>query len=282
MIIVMQGTGQLCNRLVFLVHALATALDARQSLVHFFARDVFSFSDTHPEAISECRIRCFRFRFPKIINAAELWLMGLDSFSRRYYLANARRIHNIATQRFPKVHVLWNWFFRNDDAIVRHRNAICAYLKASDKHMVRPMEVVSKLRKKGTVLVGVHIRRGDYRTFNGGRFFFSDEEYSCFMRQFKESSAQHVQFLIVSNECVSPKVFCKAGLDVYFSRGTPQEDILCLSLCDYILGPVSTFSWFAAYYGGKPYRAIYAHEDKTTMDTFGRVSGPEIMTDKWA
>ena len=46
--------------------------------------------------------------------------------------------------------------------------------------------------------------------------------------------------------------FASHGVSVADASASAPEDVVTLSECDYIMGPRSTFSRFAAFYGNKP------------------------------
>lgn len=111
--------------------------------------------------------------------------------------------------------------------------------------------LITDIRKKADIVVGVHIRLGDYKTFFDGRFYYSLEEYHQFMLRIKELyHAQKVAFFISSNESFSIEQF--EGCECYRFGKEPSGDILdlyTLSLCDRILGPWSTYSRWASFIG---------------------------------
>lgn len=101
-------------------------------------------------------------------------------------------------------------------------------------------------------IVGVHIRRGDYKEYCDGRFYFSDEEYIFFMQQVCNLFGDNISFFISSNELIDNDFF--RGFRLVNCRNTkPAEDLYCLSKCDYIIGPYSSFSSWASFYGNVPY-----------------------------
>ena len=71
-------------------------------------------------------------------------------------------------------------------------------------------------------------------------------------------------------EPVDVSFFATNGIDLAVASGTPQEDVVTLSLCDYIMGPGSTFSWWAAYYGDKPRLSFRSSDDVVSLDKFAR------------
>jgi len=45
-------------------------------------------------------------------------------------------------------------------------------------------------------------------------------------------------------------------------------DLKTKLLCDYIMGPASTFSWWAAYYGDKPRLSLRSRDETVSLDKF--------------
>jgi len=118
------------------------------------------------------------------------------------------------------------------------------------KHFRLPLMVHKSL---GVNRVGLHIRRGDYATWLGGRYFYSLEQYreqaiSLAERLFPN---QDVEFLIASNEDVSE--FAKTlPNSIYFKDNSPLEDLALLASSSVIVGPPSTFSMWASFYSQVP------------------------------
>ena len=146
---------------------------------------------------------------------------------------------------------------------------IVAYLRAKEMHCARTNEIVGRLREDGATVVGVHIRRGDYREV-APSLYFDDTTYLRFMKEFEESHGGKIKFVAVSNEPVDVSFFSANGIDLTVASGTPQEDVITLSLCDYIMGPGSTFSWWAAYYGDKPRLSLCSRDDVVSLDKFAK------------
>jgi hypothetical protein len=110
---------------------------------------------------------------------------------------------------------------------------------------------VRRARAGADVLIGVHIRLKDYRTYLGGFFYYCPEDYQ---RTLEGMAAlfpgQRVAFLICSDEDQKAESF--APFQVSKGPGTPLGDLYSLAGCDYLIGPPSTFSLWAAFYGVKP------------------------------
>lgn len=145
-------------------------------------------------------------------------------------------------------------------------------------------------KKKGYFLIGVHIRRGDYAEFEEGKYFFEFEEYRNVMFQLKSVYCDRkVVFFISTNEKYDKEIF--EGLEICDINNTSvAHDLYTLSLCDRIIGPLSTFSRWASWYGDVPLAFIERGQTTLSDKSFSVISdfyhfmnGDEIpnLTDKF-
>jgi len=116
-----------------------------------------------------------------------------------------------------------------------------------------------KLRGKSSndKLIGVHVRRGDFRIWRGGKYFMDFTESIEFVVRDLKLNSMHDNFtiLLFSDEQLSTEE--KFSVEVIQSSGTPSEDLYSLSRCDYIYGSsISSFCRFAALWAGKPLNVI--------------------------
>lgn len=113
-------------------------------------------------------------------------------------------------------------------------------------------ELFELQRRKNNCIVGVHIRRGDYEKWHEGRYFFSFEEYASLCKQIVyKYTDRKIVFFLSSNEDIPFLTFSE--LDYFVNPlKSAVADLYSLSLCDLIIGPPSSFSRFASYYGEVP------------------------------
>ena len=121
--------------------------------------------------------------------------------------------------------------------------------------------------------LGVHIRRGDYARFHGGRFMYSDDQYAGIVRQCIDALAptEPVSIYICGNDpAMDRSVFQKAFADcrVVFPDGNPGEDLCVLSHCNYLIGAPSTFTLVAALYRDLPVYWIEDPSQPVSVDSF--------------
>lgn len=154
------------------------------------------------------------------------------------------------------------WQFRHRELFIKYRNDIRNLFTFVPKTIAKKKQWLENL-PAADIRLGIHIRRGDYATWNDGAFYFSDEVYADIIRKFCELyKEQKIQVFIATND---PKTDFKklrdiSGInDIYPINGNPGEDLFVLSECDYIIGPKSTFSLVAAFYHDIP---LYWIENK--------------------
>jgi hypothetical protein len=153
--------------------------------------------------------------------------------------------------RRHRVVFVQDWFFRNGDNCRRYRDVIRAFFTPFDDYLVRAEAAVEKARNRGSLVVGVHVRRGAYRTFKDGRYFYSHDQYRAVMERAEATFSGHdVSFFVCSDEPVPRGAF--SGLNVVRGTGHQVEDLFGFSMCDRLLGPPSTYTKWASYYGEVP------------------------------
>ncbi len=146
-----------------------------------------------------------------------------------------------------------------------------------------------KYRCEGYFIIGVHIRRGDYKDWEGGKYYFEWEEYRDIMLQLaKVYIEKKPAFFISTNEKYDKSVF--EGLTLVSAHCTSAiHDLYGLSCCDRIIGPLSSFSRWASFYGNVPLCFIerekmrYSETDFSVISEFYRFeNGKKIvnLTDK--
>lgn len=147
------------------------------------------------------------------------------------------------------------WLFRNPAGLEKYHDEICNYLKPLDSYLVPVREKMAKIRSAHKFIVGVHIRQGDYKTWDGGKYFYTFVEVrkilDDYIIQQKKFKSDDIAFVICSDEIVDLDAF--GGLNIYRGHGGEVEDLHTLAESDLIIGSTSTYGAWAAYYGKVPF-----------------------------
>ena len=183
----------------------------------------------------------------------------IEQSRKRLYIVNAweQRIHTSS-------------FLKENDFI---RSVILPEAESRKKAAER----IELLRQKFDVIVAVHIRRGDYKTFLDGKYYFEDDVYLHKMEQINHLLAPaKVVFAIFSNEKIDINNFSKINAS-FSNDNTPIGDMWGISLCDFIIGPLSTFSMWASFLKKVPLHFIQKNTEIKTMDIFSPVIAQDLQ-----
>ena len=171
--------------------------------------------------------------------------------------------------------VVSGWFARWYDLFLKYRNEICE-LFTLDAQITDPVKArMSKAETDFTdkLRLGVHIRRGDYKEWRDGQYYFSDDVYAKHINRFAEMHTDktlHV-YLSTNDPSVTEERFQQLcpQVHIHHLQGNAPEDLFMLSECDYLIGPPSTFSLVAAMYRDIPlYRMDTADASLLSADSF--------------
>jgi hypothetical protein len=166
-----------------------------------------------------------------------------------------------------KIVFVHGWRIRAPESVKRHAEKIRAYFRPVEEYERASREAVDRLRKDADLVVGVHIRHGDYRTWKQGRCFFPVAQYAAWMHGLAEQfPGKKMAFFVCSDEPRHVGEF--PGLSVGIGAGSPLADLCALARCDYIFGPSSTFSQWASFYGNKPLLNLYGGDDRVERGKF--------------
>ncbi|MCF0202316.1 MAG: glycosyltransferase [Bacteroidaceae bacterium] len=151
--------------------------------------------------------------------------------------------------------VVEGWGIRFYDLFMKYRDEIVQMFAFLPK-----VEGVVQGRIAGNedVRIGVHIRRGDYRRYLGGIYYYEDDTYIEAVRQAVQQagvSEKSIGVYICSNDPDINKLSYQSAFPdvaVHFPSGNAGEDLCLLSKMDFLIGPPSTFSLVASMYKDTP------------------------------
>jgi len=239
--IFVSGFGQMCNNMLQFGHLYAWGRLHGISVIGL--RFCYKYRYF---AISKMKhYHWFTYLFAKY--GAKFRLIPVVSFPEKEGNINPEEILRLQNERLV---LIKGWGFREYNAFLAYREEI------RNLFAFRP-EIIKKVEKqlpspKGNVIrLGVHIRRGDYKTWMDGRYYYSDDDFIRIIRLFCALFPENsIEIRIVGNEKKLPQEKYRADLPepIRFLSGTRGEDLYALSGCNYLIGPPSTFSLMAAFY----------------------------------
>jgi hypothetical protein len=184
------------------------------------------------------------------------------------YEINNQNFINLAKK---KVVFAYGWAFRDKKNFNKYSEVIRELLKPLQVYQSNINQLIQRCRKECDVLVGVHMRRGDYAKYANGRYFYHTDIYTEKMNiifDILKSKNKKAAFLICSNEPFDLETFSK--LKTFKGNNHIIEDMYSLAQCDYIIGPPSTYSGWASFYGKVPRCILRNKEQLIELDDFKR------------
>lgn len=143
----------------------------------------------------------------------------------------------------------------------KHGKALREIFKPQQSVLLK-MDWLIKQRIIDSIIIGVHIRRGDYRSYRDGIYFYELEIYKKQMHHLATLfSDKNPSFFICSDEPLGEDEFKDFNI-IQNKNGNATEDLYLLSTCDYLIAPPSTFSKWASFYGEVP---LYVIEDANQL-----------------
>lgn len=277
MIVITNRCGRLGNRLQVFAHFIAFAAEHGQKIADLafleYAKlfettrhDVFCRYPTKKSALNVYALRWFLFTVARLTVKARL--------ANLFYLKSMRVVHawpfnNPCVERecrlddpdFIKVAsntrliLAEGLHFVDYPNLLKHADKIREYFRPATMYEQNINRVVALARKRCDILVGVHMRFGDYKNWKDGKFLVGVDRYAEVMRRFVAlHTGKTVGFLICSDEVQDGEVF--SGFNFVFGTNNIIEDLYALARCDYLIGGNSTYSRWASFYGNVPLYAV--------------------------
>jgi len=264
MIIMPHPYGRMANRLILATTFIAQAEEMGDSFLHLAFADYFRYF----EGTKNSPILFYRSTRPKIhrktkwIDCINIWNTN-DKRGETYFLSQPAFLTAETETHFLFV---VGWSFRTPDAVFKHKDLIRKIFTPVTRHRETVAHLSEKLRKRVNHTVGIHIRQTDYQNFSGGKYFYSLSEYKGFMRQMESQLGGKTRFLLCSDVKLDPVEF--QDFDFMMGTGHPVEDNYALATCDYLIGPPSTYTAWASFYGDVPLCFIQSADMPILLKSF--------------
>ncbi|MDB4676889.1 hypothetical protein OAF09_01535 [bacterium] len=278
MIVIAKKFGQLGNRLFLYGHLIAAAEEYGVPLVNPCFSD---YADLFPatkgdiwcqyprgESISGEPSQFTREATARITSLTARGLGILGGSNRKVEvvrLAGSRQSCDLGSDEFASLvwskHVLvQGWLFRSERLFKKHREKILEHFAISEQHQRIVDSTLTSIREGADVVVGIHLRQGDYANFMNGKYFFSTSQYAELMHEIaRQLSPKRVRFLVCGNGTFDETDF--PGLSVCCGAGGVIEDLYSFAGVDLLVGPPSTFTGWASFYGNVPLYSIDSMEE---------------------
>jgi hypothetical protein len=281
MIIISDKPGQLGNRLFVFANFIAYSLE-KGSTIYNPAFDEYAL---HFKYLQHVQIPVFP---AKTSFYKDKWRRPIAKIA--YYIARIlHKLHinnaligcnyidweqrfDLETQKLPaKIQFVQGWLYRCNHYLEKHRKEIIHFFTPNEERQKSIDAFFKNITIPHDLKIGVHIRHGDYRTFEGGKYFYTTEQYASQMRKLVQLFPdKKILFIVCSNEKQDMSLF--DGLQTLSGPGQFVDDMYSLAKCDYLLGPPSTYTAWASFYGNVPLRHISGDSENIQITDFKAIN----------
>lgn len=272
MVIIASREGQLANRLFHASSFIVNAKENNYHVCHLFFEDYYQFFseslDQKRNLISFLgkkrtwflsgvqkittllirvllKLRITRLPFIEIIEHK-----GYDQDKPAFDLNNQDFIKKAKS----KLVLVYGWLFRDTINEKKYRQLLIEIWQPNKNFILNIDNYWQRYKSNCDILIGVHMRGGDYKKFEGGKWYYEPQQYYNKMEELaalEVFKSKKIGYVICTNEKNVSFSNSDAFL-VFMEERHFVEDLFLLSKCDYIIGPPSTFSGLASFYGKTP------------------------------
>jgi hypothetical protein len=285
LLIVYCDYGRLGNRLHTNANAMAWCIENNYNLINLSFNEYANLFESSPHHNSGNlhQTKDFIFKiltsrsFRKILRRlllSEKWLKRLQWIINQIRSTNGKLLREEDLSRQisrKKINLIKHWDINCRNSIEIQQDKLRDYLCPKKRFVVYAERIIDELRSNYDCIVGVHVRRGDYATYLDGVHYHSWESYLHWANQTKQilekSGKKNVGVLICSDD-MPPSSITK-NQSVHFSSSKEfMVDIHLLSLCNYNLGPPSSFGTWISWFGKVPRLVVYNSTEITSLEQF--------------
>lgn len=290
MVIINYKGGQLANRIIYFAQFIVNSIENGYDLVNFeFDEYEPYFNITNKKHLCSNRVSLKKYN-NNFINygyrrLTRLWTDITYRFFTQTKIYKVYRIYKshdnnglefdlnsgeFVNNAISKTVFVQGWSFRDKKNFIKYADQVRLFFEPVEMYRKEVALLMEGIRKTGDIVIGVHIRRGDYARYNNGRYYYTDSVYADKMMQLVTHFKQQGKlctFLICSNEPVMVENFPKE-LTMIAGQRHFIVDLYALAACNAIIGPPSTFSGWASFYGKVPYMHIETKEDIVVLKEY--------------
>lgn len=284
MIVIADKPGQLGNMLFLFSHFIGRALESNLTISNPAFDD---YADRFPTTQRDlfCRFPARQSRFAgqsvrrMLFSASNLAVRLLSKVGGKLGFVQAITLHDWVTPYAidapeflelagtGRIILVRGWLFRDVPSLRKHAPSIKKFFQPHETNQRNIDELIARARRNSDVLIGVHVRQGIIHFANTRKYFYSGQRYAEMMDELTAMfPGQRVSFLICSDWPQDPGLFSR--FDVTFGTGDLVEDMYAFARCDYLIGPPSTFTMWASFYGDVPLNVIRSREQRLSMEDF--------------
>jgi hypothetical protein len=291
MLINISSNGQLGNRLQLFAHLIAYSIENNTRVINLGFREYAQyFANTEKDLLCQypkktlplnsLSARNFIYKLANYAVKKNYFDKLSTSFIKTIYSHpfSENRIEFrlddkefLRSARETTIIITKGYFFVDYINLIKHAESIRQFFRPKRTYEENINRIIKPARLNCEILIGIHIRRGDYKDYQGGKFYYDTQVFSRLMDQLEDLfPGKIINYLLCSDEPSHEEDFSR--FNITYGTNHIIEDMYALAQCDYIIGTPSTYSRWACFYGDTPVYHIIdplldiSHSDFKTYD----------------
>jgi hypothetical protein len=178
-------------------------------------------------------------------------VISIDFNTEKELADSVERLESVLDYRLIFVN---GYYFRDPDDFKRYADTIRDHFRPTECYVRMAQEIDHQIRQDSDLVVGLHVRRGDYK---GSKYYFEHEVYVRIIKDMLGGFAgKKIKVLITGDEEPNFEPYADVIDSIIWPRKGIMVDLIGLSNCDYIVSVPSTFPQWASFYGKVPLLTI--------------------------
>lgn len=253
MLISVYSGGRMGNQLIHLTNLLASSIEYGFDFknLSFKASEYFEINAKSLSMIENIWAPKRVFVLQKLIKLC--YILNIKLPALKYIIEDSDRANVIFRDSNGKLVVGYVWPYYDFHSLYKHQEKVRSAFIPKSEYLVSSNKFISSCRKEVDVLIGVHIRRTDYMEWMGGKYCFDVEIYKHYIEKtavlFKN---KRVGMVLFSDEQINLEIFGDCPFNIFVSNNSGIVDLMAMAQCDYLIGPPSTYSGWASFWGNVP------------------------------
>lgn len=256
------GSGRLCNKLIFAANILSSCIEKENKIIYYN----YPFSWVQNK---ENQYIVPRKKLNKYVDFI------IDYFLRKFTKKKIAGYEVIYKQSVFETNatlsegykdVIWyGWPYFDLLNLRKHKLEVQEYFRFPEETELAVNNFFENISGYDYI-IGVHIRRDDYKEWRGGKYYYDNVVYLHYMQECQRILGKNIVFILFSDESLDSSAFKE--YNIHKAAGTVLEDLCSMSKCDFLIGPPSTFSGWASFYGDVPRYIIEEKSEKLDKENF--------------
>lgn len=210
------------------------------------------------------RILHYIFNFLAKIKIIKIYNLSLPEKCNKFItdICNKRKILFFTTGWSHNNNTI---LYQGQDLEVKYKDEIISLFRNDCPEIIKKY-----FPDKDKITIGLHIRRGDYKYYEDGKYYYSNEVYQNAVKSFTDNiNLKDFNIIIFTNDKDLDKEFyLKNFKNCFFSNEEFQIDYELMKNCNYLIGAPSSFTMWASYLGNVPLYHIKEKNQAVTRECF--------------